>query len=379
MLQHILSLAPHYALPFIIVISVVVFVHEFGHYWVARRCGVKIEAFSIGFGKEIFGWTDKHGTRWKVSWLPLGGYVKMFGDADASSRPDDAVKAMTDDEKKVAFFHQSVNKRIAIVFAGPATNYLFAILALAFLFMVEGQPYSSPRISDIVENGVAAQAGLRVGDIVQTVDGTKVDRFEDIRRIVSLNEGTPLPIDVDRDGQMLSFTLTPEVTTIKDHFGGEHKLGRIGIVAKEIEHKKWPPLMALKQAVVETGTMTADTLKSMGQMIIGARGSEELGGPLRIAEMSGQVAEDGPMSVLWFMGIISINLGLINLFPIPLLDGGHLLFYAIERIRRKPLSEKIQDVGMRAGLTVVLSLMVFSTWNDLVHLKVIAYVRSLFS
>jgi regulator of sigma E protease len=379
MLQNLISLAPHYALPFIVVISIVVFVHEFGHYWVARRCGVKIEAFSIGFGSEIFGWTDKHGTRWKVCWLPLGGYVKMFGDSNAASMPGEEVKTMSDEEKRVAFFHQNVNKRMAVVVAGPASNYLFAIVVLSFLFMFQGMPYTSSDISGVMEGSVAAKAGLLKGDHVVNVDGSNIDRFEDIKRIVAMNSGTPIAVKVERGGAPLQFSLTPEIVTMTDRFGGEHRIGRIGITSDELKYKKWSPPMAVYHAVAETWNLTTSTLKAVGQMILGTRGTDELGGPLRIAEMSGHVAQDGIVALIWFMSVISINLGFINLFPIPLLDGGHLAFYLIEKLRGRPLHDRIQDIGMRVGMALVLSLMVFSTWNDLVHLKVISYIRGLFS
>ncbi len=376
---HILNFAQHYALPFIVVISIVVFVHEFGHYWVARRCGVKIETFSLGFGQEIFGWTDKRGTRWKVSWLPLGGYVKMFGDGSAASTPDASVHTMNDEEKRVAFYHQHVDKRMAVVVAGPASNYLFAIIVLTMLFMFQGQPYSPADIGTVMEDGVAAKAGLLAGDHVVAVDNYVVDRFEDIKRIVALNAGTPIPVQIERNGVPMDFTITPDVVSTTDRFGGDHKLGRIGIASDKIVYRKWPPLKALQQAVLEAWNLTSGTIKAMGQMVMGTRGTEELGGPLRIAELSGHVAEDGVVALIWFMAVISINLGLINLFPVPLLDGGHLVFYMAERLRGRPIHEKVQEAGARVGVCLVLSLMVFATWNDLVHLKVISYLRGLFS
>ena len=376
---HILELARHYALPFLIVISIVVFVHEFGHYWVARRCGIRVLTFSLGFGPEIFGWNDKWGTRWKVSWIPMGGYVKMFGDADPASTPDPTVHAMNEEEKKVAFFHQHVDKRIAVVFAGPAFNYIFAVIVLAFLFALQGQPYSPPNVSQVTENSAAALGGMKVGDHVLSVDKENVDRFEDIKRIVALNAGTPMPVEVERNGDKITLTVTPEITTITDRFGSEHKIGRIGIMSEKLEYQKWPPLRAIKEAVRETWNISTGTLRAIGQMIMGTRGTEELGGPLRIAEMSGHVAEDGVASLILLMALLSINLGLINLFPVPLLDGGHIAYYLYERFRGKPLSETWQENGARVGMALVLSLMVFATWNDLVHLKVIAYLRGLFS
>jgi regulator of sigma E protease len=379
MLQ-LFSIAREYALPFIVVISVVVFVHEFGHYWVARRCGIRVMSFSIGFGTPLFKWVDKHGTQWQVAWLPLGGYVKMFGDADPSSaRPEEGVKDMTPEEKKVAFFHQSVNKRMAVVVAGPAFNYIFAVLALALLFMFQGQPYSPAIIGAIQDNGVAAHAGLQAGDKVLTIDGENVVRFEDIKRVVAMSEGAPLNFVIERNGADQNITVTPEVVTQTDRIGGEHRMGKIGIVSNNLEYKKWPPLKAVEQAALETWELTGSTLKGIGQMIMGTRGADEIGGPLRIAEMSGHVAQDGGWALLWFMAIISINLGLINLFPVPLLDGGHLLFYGYEKIFGKPMHQKVQEIGMRAGLALVGSLMIFATWNDLVHLEVIAKIKSLFS
>ena len=378
-MQSLFSLLQNYALPFVLVISVVVFVHEFGHYWIARRCGIKIESFSLGFGRKIFGWVDKHGTQWQVAWLPLGGYVKMFGDADPASTPDESVKTMTEEEKKVAFFHQSVGKRMAVVAAGPVTNYLFAMVVLAILFVFQGQPYSPAAAGEVLENSVAAQAGIQAGDTILSIGGRGVERFEDVKRHIGMNAGTPVDVVIDRAGQQITYTLTPEVTVQTDRFGGEHRMGRIGIVSHKAEHRKLSPLMAVQQAGAELVNISMDTLQAVGQMIMGTRGSEEIGGPLRIAEMSGNVAQDGGWALFWFMGVISINLGLINLFPIPLLDGGHLVFYTLEALFRRPVNERVQEIGMRIGLTLVVTLMVFATWNDLVHLKVVAKIVDLFS
>lgn len=303
----------------------------------------------------------------------------MFGDAGAASTPDSTVHSMTDEQKRVSFFHQHVDKRMAVVAAGPITNYIFAIIVLALLFMFQGQPFSPANISDVLKDSAAEKAGLQKGDHITSIDNYAVDRFEDIKRIVALNAGTPIPIALERNGQLLQFTLTPEIVKVTDRFGGEHTIGRIGIAADKLEYKKWPPLQALYQSVLETWNLTSSTFKAIGQMIMGTRGTDELGGPLRIAEMSGHVAEDGLVSLIWFMAVISINLGLINLFPVPLLDGGHMVFYLAERLRGKPLSLDIQEMGTRLGAVLVISLMLFATWNDLVHLKVISYLRGLFS
>jgi regulator of sigma E protease len=378
-MEHFLSLAHQYALPFIAVISVVVFVHEYGHYLVARMCGIKVVSFSIGFGPKLFGWTDKQGTVWQVSLLPLGGYVKMYGDADAASSPGEAVKTMTEEEKKISFYHQPVDKRIAVVSAGPVSNYAFAIIVLAALFMFQGQPFSPPTVGSLTENSVAGRAGLVQGDRVISIDGSEISRFEEIKRIVSMNSGTAMQVVVERNGERSNFSITPEVTTEKDRFGGQHTFGRIGIVSEQLEYKKWPPHKALGYAVLDAWNMSVDTLKALGQIIAGTRGSGEIGGPLRIAEMSGKVAQDGISALIYFMAVISINLGLINLFPIPLLDGGHILFYSLEKLLGRPLKEQTQEIGMRIGLTFVITLMLFATWNDLVHLEVFSKIKNLFS
>jgi regulator of sigma E protease len=363
-------------LPFIIIISAIVFIHEFGHYWVARRCGVRIVTFSINFGRPLFSWLDKHGTRWQVGWLPLGGYVKMFGDADPSSaRPDESVKEMTEEEKKVSFFHQSVNKRMAIVIAGPVANYLLAIIILTALFIFHGQPFTQPIVTAVVDNGAASRAGLMVNDRVVSVDGETISRFEDIVRIVSLNAGTPISMLVNRNGAEQTIDLTPDVVTEKS-FLGEHHLGRIGITSDKVDFKKWSVLVALREATKETWNQSATMLRAMGQIIVGTRASQEIGGIVSIAKLLGNASSQGPWALVWIAAVISINLGLINLFPIPVLDGGHLLFYTFEKILGHPLNEKIQEIGMRIGLAMVVSLMVFALSNDL-HLT--SRIQALFS
>ncbi|MDD5587191.1 MAG: RIP metalloprotease RseP [Alphaproteobacteria bacterium] len=367
-------------LAFIVVLGPVVFVHEFGHFIVARLCGVKVETFSIGFGPEIRGWNDRYGTRWKIAWLPLGGYVKMFGDSDpASSGVDEKAADFTEDEKKVAFYTQKVSRRFAIVGAGPVGNYLFAIIVLTALFLIAGQPYTPPVVDTVMEKSVALEAGLKPGDRIVSIDGKPMNSFEDIKREIALNMGTPANVVFERDGVAKDLLMTPEVVRTTDRLGGEHVTGRIGITSSQQDYRKLTPLKALQEAVNESWTLSVSTLKGVGQMIIGVRGTDELGGPIRIAEMSGKVAKDGLGAFVWFLAVISINLGLINLFPIPLLDGGHLVFYLAEGMRGRPLSERVQEYGARAGLFLVVSLMLFATWNDLVHLRVISFLRGLFS
>lgn len=378
-MEQFIDVLQHYVLPFLFVISVVVFVHEFGHYFVARLCGVKIEAFSIGFGKEIFAWRDRLGTRWRIAWLPLGGYVKMFGDANPASVPGATVHEMTEAEKKVAFYHKHVDKRIAIVAAGPAANYIFAIIVMTVLFMSYGQPFSPPVVNEIVADGAASQSGILVGDRIVEVDGSKTESFEDIQSIMSLNVGTPVKVEVDRNGQPLVFEMTPKVGIRKDAFGHEHKVGQIGIISNTRAYKKRGPFVAFQQAIIESWKLSEGMLRALGQMVNHTRSTEDLGGPLRIVQLSGDAAKEGVGSLIWLMAVISINLGLINLFPVPLLDGGHIVFYIAEKLRGKPLHKDVQEVGFRVGLILIMFLMVFANWNDLVQFKVISYLRSLFS
>ena len=374
------SSALSYLLPFVVVLSIVVFVHEFGHFWVARRCGVRVMTFSIGFGQEIFGWNNKLGMRWKVAWLPLGGYVKMFGDSDPTSAlPEEGAVDMTADEKKVAFFSQSLAKRMAIVFAGPASNYLFAIVVMAGLFLVNGQPYTAPLVDKVVPGSVAEQTGFLPGDRVLTIDDHAIDSFEDIKRIVSLNAGTAIDVTLERGEARQTIHVTPEVVQSTDRFGGEHHVGRLGISSTMLEYRKLSPVAAIQESVIQAWELSASTLRGVGQMIMGTRGTEELGGPLRIAEMSGKVAQEDMGALVFFLVLISINLGLINLFPVPLLDGGHLAFYIIEFLRGRPMGDKAQEFAFRVGALMVASLMVFATWQDLVHLRVISFLRNLFS
>lgn len=459
----------NYIVPFLIILTILVFVHEMGHYTVARRNGVRVETFSIGFGPEIFGWTAKSGTRWKISAIPLGGYVKMYGDQDAASSPDhERARSMTAAERAVSFYHKRVGQRAAIVFAGPAVNYVFAVLVLGILFATGGQPHSPAVIGNVAPGGAAAEAGLRSGDRFLRVNGTAIDRFEEVRQITALRPGERLPVIVERDGRRIATVLTPARRTYKDKRGNEQVIGDVGATrmiapvaggvtdngpaaragiragdrflaiggekvrsfedlrrlvmpnpgkpltievergterltftvtpdAREIKQPdgkmktvgligvRAPPptrrvlgvLTAFGAAVEETWSLTVTTFTAIGQMIAGTRTTKELGGPLRIAEMSGDMAQLGLYAFVWFLGVLSLHLCLINLLPIPMLDGGHLLYYGIEAIRGKPLGERAQEYGFRIGLALVLTLMLFVTWNDLVHLKVVEFIKNL--
>ncbi|MBV9524169.1 MAG: RIP metalloprotease RseP [Alphaproteobacteria bacterium] len=358
-----------YIVPFLVVLTILVFVHELGHYLVARRNGVRIEVFSIGFGPEIFGWFDRAGTRWKLSAVPLGGYVKMFGDADASSSlPSQAVPLMTEEERSVSFHHKPLGQRFAVVAAGPAANFLFAILVFAMLFATLGEPFTPPEVGQVQANSAAEKGGMQPGDTIEAIDGRRIQSFEDVKQMVGLNDGTPMHVVLRRDGKEVELTITPQLTELTDRFGNVHHIGLLGISRNGVDYVRRDPATALWRATLETWNLSTGTLKAMWQMIIGARTTDELGGPLRIAQMSGEVAQGGVMSLIQFMAYLSVNLGLINLFPIPVLDGGHLLFYVAEAIRGKPLGQKAQEYGFRIGLALVLTLMVFATWNDLVHI-----------
>ncbi|HTV89866.1 MAG TPA: RIP metalloprotease RseP [Stellaceae bacterium] len=354
-------------LGFVVVLTVLVFVHEFGHYWIARRNRVKIDVFSIGFGPELFGWTDRAGTRWKISALPLGGYVKMFGDADpTSSLPAAADTGLSQAERDVSFHCKRLSQRAAIVAGGPLANFLFAIVVLAALFMTFGQPYTPPTIGKVLPNSAAAAAGLQAGDTIVRLDGQTISRFEDVQQVVQLNPNVPMAIVVRRDGRLVTLHVTPTLVTEKDRLG-QHQIGRLGIQGGAVEYIRRNPPDAVVQAVAETWNLSATTLDAAWQMAIGKRSTDELGGPLKIAQISGEVIQLGIGPLLWFMALLSINLGLINLFPVPVLDGGHLLFYAAEAIRGKPLGQRAQEYGFRVGLALVLTLMVFATWNDVFH------------
>jgi len=365
------------AIPFLVILTVLVFVHEMGHFLVARWYGVRVEVFSVGFGREVFGWTDRAKTRWKFSLIPLGGYVKMFGDANAASQPGDEVAHMTAEERAVAFPCQRLAARVWIVFAGPAANFLLAIVLLAGLFATAGQPFTPPVVGAVMPGSAAEEAGILPGDRIVALDGAAIERFEDVQRIVRPRAGESLQIEVLRDGARVALIGVPKASEQTDGFGTTHVIGLLGVTRSGIEYVRHNVSTAIWRATVETWDLTVGTLDAVGQIIVGARGAEELGGPIRIAKMSGTVAESGLVPVIWFMAVLSINLGLINLFPIPMLDGGHLLFYGIEAVRGRPLGERAQEYGFRIGLALVFSLMLFVTFNDLANLQVFDFLKGL--
>ena len=355
---------------YIIALSLLVFVHEFGHFWVARRCGVKIETFSIGFGGELFGWTDKLGTRWRVAWLPVGGYVKMFGDADASSRPDTEAAALMDAaDRRVSFVHKKLWQKALVVAAGPAANFLFAIVVMTVLFTTIGQPFTPPVIGTVMAGSAAERAGLKPGDFVETVDGVVVRRFEEFRQAIALDSGDPLTLGIKRNGDSVTVVATPDIVEEKDFLGNKTKISRLGLAPSGLlvmRHED--PLTAIWQAGRETWSITTSSLTAMGQMITGRRSSDDLRGPIGMSQVIDQVSREGFIPMIQLLALLSISLGLINLFPIPVLDGGHLLFYAIEAVSRRPVSERALAVGFRVGFALIVSFYVFVMWHDLARL-----------
>lgn len=367
-----------FGIPFLVILTALVFVHELGHYLVARWNGVRVEVFSIGFGPELFGWTDRAGTRWKFSAIPLGGYVKMFGDANAASMPAEDNAEMSEAERAVAFPYKRLGQRAWIVSAGPIANFLFAIVLLAGLFSLIGQPFTPAVVGQVVPGSAAEAAGFQPGDKIIAVNGETVARFEELQRIVGLRPEEELEVVLLRDGREIGLIATPARVERENSLGETQEVGQLGIQRSGSEFIQHDPLTAVWQATRETVSIVSQTFTALGQIIRGDRGADELGGPIRIAQMSGQVAEHGIPQAIFFSAVLSINLGLINLFPIPMLDGGHLLFYAIEALRGRPLGERAQEYGFRIGLALVLTLMVFVTWNDLLRFEVlVSFVKGL--
>lgn len=373
----------HYVLPFTVVFTPLVFVHEMGHFLVARWNGVRVKVFSIGFGRELFGWTDRHGTRWKISLLPLGGYVNMFGQGEPDP-PASADKALSPPlsaaDEAVSFNNKRLWQRVLIVAAGPLANFLFAIVITAVVFATLGQQLTSTDIGEVTTGSAAEAAGLKPGDKILTANGQQIHRFEDLASLVQIGLGEPLKLQVRRAGQVMEIDAQPKVIEVTDIFGNVHRIGRLGISSSgpgEIVH--YDPATAVWVATVETYRISASMLKSVGQMLTGVRPPSEVAGVISIARMSGDVFAQGPWAVVGFIVLISINLGLINLFPIPLLDGGHLMFYVIEAVSGRQMGRRAEEWGMRLGLALVLSLMLFAAWNDLVRIGVIRFIVNLFA
>src|ERR1700737_13988 len=362
-----------YLIPFLFVLTIVVFFHELGHFLVARWAGVKVLTFSLGFGPELVGFNDRHGTRWKISAIPLGGYVKFFGDDSEASTPSSEVLAsMTEEERAGSFHHKKVGPRAAIVAAGPIANFILAIVIFTVSFTLFGKPSTTARVDKVEVNSAAAVAGFQVGDIVTSIDGTRIESFTDMQRIVAIHAGDKLNFTVKRGDQVVQLSGTPELREVKDPFGNVHRQGVLGITrqtaAGDVLTECVDPATALWLGVKETWFVIDRTLSYIGGIFTGREAADQLGGPLRIAQISGQVATIGLSALIHLAAVLSISIGLLNLFPVPLLDGGHLLFYGAEVLRGRPLSDKSQEYGFRVGLAIVVMLMIFATYNDILHL-----------
>lgn len=354
--------------PFLFVLSMVVFFHELGHFLVARWCGVNVKAFSLGFGREIFGFNDRHGTRWRVSILPLGGYVQFMDDDNPTSVPTEDQLGASHADDSGRFHTKPLWQRTAVVAAGPLANFLLAIVIFAGVYMVVGERTRAARVDAVVENSAAAIAGFKKGDVIIAIDGEKINRFRDLVRIVTASADTDLRFEIDRDGKIIELTARPKRQDIVDRFGNEYKQGRLGVSqtanAAERELKSVGPIRALALGVSDTYYYTGRTLQFIRDIFLGKEDVRQLGGPIRIAKVSSDFATLGMQALIQIVAVLSISIGLLNLFPVPMLDGGHLLFYGIEAIRGQPLSEKAQEFGFKIGLTLVVMLMIFTTWND---------------
>ncbi|HEY7670349.1 MAG TPA: RIP metalloprotease RseP [Hyphomicrobium sp.] len=359
-------------LAFLVVLSIVVFVHEYGHFIVARWCGVTVKTFSIGFGREIFGFTDRKGTRWRFAWIPLGGYVKFLDDENAASQPSrEALERLSPTERAGAFQAKPLWQRAAVVAAGPMANFVLAVAIYTAVNLAVGVRTIAPRIGEVMPGMPAAEAGLKPGDVITSVDGWSIEGFEDIQRIVSVNGGRRLVVGIDRDGQKMELAVTPKTEEQPDAFGGKFRRGLIGVTPSRapeaVEAKKVGPLEALRLGVRETYTNVAQTLQGIGDIIARRQGADQMGGPILMAEVTAKVAELGIEPMLRWIAFISANIGFLNLLPIPVLDGGHLLFYGIEAVRRRPLSQRMQEIGFQIGIALVLMLMVYVNLNDLLR------------
>ncbi len=442
---------------FLLVLSILVFVHEWGHYIVARLCGVKVEVFSIGFGKEIFGFNDRTGTRWKICLVPLGGYVKLFGDVDPASvkhidgvtdPATGAVRALTFEERKAAFFAKAVWKRALIVFAGPAINYVFAIILLSGLFVFNGQPVTPPTASAVLGGSAADRSGFHPHDLILSIDGRKIEDFDEIRREMMISLDEKRHFEIARDGKIIDIYAQPEKVELKDRFGFRHSRGLLGLISlrhaidikniRKIEgveytdidkirkaliarmgkgykidldnggtidvlfikpltdfnqalitnnndegkgdilfisnvdasdvKVKYSPIIAVGKSLEQAWIVTTGTLEALGQMLMGTRSATELGGVIRIGALAGDMAQQGIVALIFFTALLSINLGLINLFPIPVLDGGHLVFYAFEAALGRPIPDHIQEYAFRFGLTFLVGIMVYANLSDIMQL-----------
>jgi regulator of sigma E protease len=363
-----------YLVPFLFVLTIVVFIHELGHFLVGRWCGVDVKTFSIGFGRELFGFNDRHGTRWRFALIPLGGYVKFSGDADAASMPDEAgVDRMTPQERARSFPAQSIGERAAIVAAGPIANFLLAILIFAGTAFFFGKQVLMPRVDAVVAGSAAERGGLLAGDVVISIDGQPVESFSDMQRIVSTRPEETLAVTVDRGGSQVTLSVVPALSEMKTPVGTQ-RIGVMGVRAspkpEDWKLQRFGAIDSMKIGLSETWFVVARTYDYVSKLVSGRESADQLSGPIRIAQVSGIVASSGGLlGLINLAAILSVSIGLMNLLPVPMLDGGHLMFYLYEALRGRPLSPRAQEIGFRLGLGLVLMLMLFVTWNDIVHVR----------
>ena len=360
-----------YILPFIVLILIVVFIHEYGHYYFAKKYGVGVTDFSIGFGQEIFGWNDKSGTRWKICWIPLGGYVKFFGDRNVYSQADhkEILEKYNEEEQKKLFILKPLYQRTLIVFGGPLANFLLALVIFFSIYTFVGKDFTPAVINEVQKDSPAMTGGLKQNDVILEIDGNKVESIMDVSKFITMSTDEIIDFKVKRSYDELILKIKPNIVPGEDNLGNKLNKRIVGIKLgaynNEINHVKLGPAKAIYHAAHEVYYVGTSSLKYIGAMIFGKADTSQLGGPIRIAKISGQVAEFGVLAFISMMAYISISLGLVNLFPIPMLDGGHLMFYAFEKVLGRPLSQKTQEGFFRIGLFLLISLMFFTTFNDL--------------
>ncbi|MFN3508622.1 MAG: RIP metalloprotease RseP [Allorhizobium sp.] len=369
----IFSFLGGYILPYILILSLLVFIHELGHYLAGRWSGIRILAFSVGFGPELVGYTDRHGTRWKISAIPLGGYVRFFGDADVASRPDGSISdTLTAEELAQTLNGAKLWKRAVTVAAGPLANFLLAIVIFAGMFATMGKPVSDPVVADIKPGSAAEAAGIARGDVLVALDGRMIETFDDVVRYITMRPEIPVDVTVRRAGEEIEFELVPKRAVTTDRFGNEMEVGQIGIItdqqAGNFRIVELSPVQAVWEGVRQTGHIITGTFDYIGNMIAGRMNADQLGGPVRVVQASGEMATLGVIALLNLAAVLSVSLGLLNLFPVPVLDGGHLVLYAIEAVRGRPMGQGAQEIAFRIGMAMILSLMVFATWNDISRL-----------
>tara|TARA_A100001015_G_scaffold231184_1_gene261723 strand:+ start:3668 stop:4780 length:1113 start_codon:yes stop_codon:yes gene_type:complete len=360
-----------YLIPFIILILIVVFVHEYGHYYFAKKYGVGVTDFSIGFGQEIFGWNDRSGTRWKICWIPLGGYVKFFGDRNVFSQADQEkiIQKYNEEDKEKLFVLKPLYQRVLIVFGGPLANFILALVIFFSIYTFIGKDFTPAVINEVQTDSPAMIGGLKQNDIILGIDGNEVKSIMDVSKYITMSTDEIIDFKVKRSYDEIILKIKPNIVPGEDNLGNKINKRMVGIKLgaynNEINHVKLGPAQAIYHAAHEVYYVSISSLKYIGGMILGKADTSQLGGPIRIAKISGQVAEFGVIAFISMMAYISISLGLVNLFPIPMLDGGHLMFYAFEKVLGRPLSQKTQEGFFRIGMFLLLTLMFFTTFNDL--------------